>query len=186
MIYRSPSAGPRPTRPRSSRHRFGAAAVEMACVTPLMLVILIGIWECGRLIQVQQIMQCAARDAARLAAQANIIATNGAYTQINFNTGSPNVDQTIRSYLAVSGITNQTGVTTAFTLLDGSGNPISGQPLNGTKNQRFRITITVPYDNVRWTNLGIVNPTTLSVSVDWQMLVDDPFSVDTALPGWSP
>jgi len=158
----------------------------MACVTPLMLVILIGIWECGRLIQVQQIMQCAARDAARLASQANIISTNGTYTQISFNTGNPNIDQTIRSYLAVSGITNQTGVTTSFAFLDSSNNPIAGEPLSGTKNQKFRVTIAVPYNNVRWTNLGIVNPTTITVAVDWQMLVDDPFSLDTALPGWTP
>lgn len=168
------------------RPRLGAAVVEMAFITPLMLTILLGIWECGRLIQVQQIMYCAARDAARLAAQANIINTNGAYTQIRYNTGSPNIDQSIRSYLAVCGITDQTGLVTTFTFLDAFGAPIGGEPLTGIKNQPFRVTITIPYANVRWTSLGIVNPATVTVSMDWQMLVDDPFTLNAALPGWSP
>jgi Flp pilus assembly protein TadG len=176
-----------PIRPAGVLRR-GVAAVEMAFVTPVMLVVIIGVWETGRLIHVQQIMASAARDGARLAAQANIINTTGAYTQISYNTGTPNVDQTIRSYLYVCGITDQTGLITTFNFIntDGSVDTSRSHPYQGLKNDRFRITVSIPYTSVRWTNLGIVNPATVSASIDWQMLVDDTFSIDTSIPGWSP
>ena len=59
-------------------------------------------------------------------------------------------------------------------------------PWQGTKNERFRIRVTIPYQNVRWSTLGILNPTSVSVTIDWVMMLDDPFTVDGALPGWSP
>ena len=178
----------RQTRPCvPAGRRPASAVVELAVVVPLMFTILIGIWEIGRLIQIQQMMHCATRDAARLAAQAYIINTNGESTQIRYATGSPNLDATIRSYLYVAGIKNQTGLTTSFAFVNADGSLDTGrEPWQGRKNDRFRITIALPYDNVRWTNLGLVNPKTVTTSLDWQMLVDDPFTLDTTLPGWSP
>ena len=54
------------------------------------------------------------------------------------------------------------------------------------KNQRFRVRVTIPYDNVRWTTLSLFNPKNLTAETYWQCLVDDPFTVNTTLPGWSP
>ena len=71
--------------------RSGVAVVEMAVLVPILLTVVIGIWELGRVIQVQQIISNAARDGARLAAQGSIINTTGAFTQIQFATGTPNV-----------------------------------------------------------------------------------------------
>ncbi len=50
------------------------------------MTLLIGTWENGRFIQLQQIMSNAARDGARLAAQGTIINTNGTITDIGVAT----------------------------------------------------------------------------------------------------
>ena len=52
------------------------------------------------------------------------------------------------------------------------------------KLQRFRVTVSVPFAKVRWVNLGLVNPDTITYSADWFMLVDDPFNVNDTVPTW--
>lgn len=178
--------------PRTSgQRRRGVAAVEFAAVLPLLLLLLLGIWELGRIIQVQISLNNAARDGARIGAQANIVSTTGNYTQIAYNTGSPNIYDSITAYLSASGITNHTGLVVEFEFVESltGGAPTgstTSDPYLGVKNQRFRVRISIPYDNVRWTSLTLINPTTLTAEAYWQCLVDDPFSVNTTLPGWSP
>jgi hypothetical protein len=164
--------------------RKGAAAVEMACVLPLLVLLIVGVWEIGRLIQLQQIMNTAARDGARLAAQANITNASGDTTLIAMQASDPNVEDTIRDSLRAAGITNLNGLQITFEYLEG--NLSATQPYEGVKNQRFRIRVTLPYANLRWTNLSLINPTTLGGECTWQMLVDDPFTLNAELPGWSP
>ena len=55
----------RPVRSKATSRR-GAAAVELAVVMPFMLGLLIGVWEIGRFIQRQQMMNNAARAALGL------------------------------------------------------------------------------------------------------------------------
>ncbi|MEZ6140134.1 MAG: pilus assembly protein [Zavarzinella sp.] len=181
---------------RTNRRR-AAAAVEFAFVLPLLLLLIIGLWEFGRIIHVQTIMNNAAREAARLGAQAQIVNTFGSYTEIKFNTGTPNINDTVRAYLTGSGITDHTGLVVEFQFIEGDAYapaPVgpgpdpraSVDPHKGVKNQRFRVRVTIPYDNVRWSTLTLINPTTLTAECQWQCLVDDPFTVNTVLPGWSP
>jgi Flp pilus assembly protein TadG len=177
--------------PHRSR-RAGAAVVELAAVLPLLLLVLIGIWELGRIIQVQHVVNNAARDAARLAAQANTVSTTGAYTQLRFRSGTPNIDQTVRSYLTAAGVTDHTGLVIELQFVEGptpgspGGSQTDADPYVGVKNQRFRVRVALPYDNVRLTGLSLINPQTLTTEAYWQCLVDDPFTLDTSLPGWSP
>ena len=178
--------------PLSSNRRRGVAAVEFAVTVPLLLLLLVGIWELGRIINVQIILNSAARDGARLGAQASLVSTSGGYSQIHFNSGTPNVDGAIRSYLQAAGITNLNGLTVEFEFVEpavpGGTTPTStaADPYTGVKNQRFRVRVSIPYDNVRWTTLSLVNPTKLTAETYWQCFVDDPFTVNTTLPGWSP
>jgi Flp pilus assembly protein TadG len=178
----------RPTR----GHRAAAAVVELAVVLPLLLLLLVGVWELGRIIQVQHHLNNATRDAARLAAQANTVSSSGAYTQIRFRTGTPNIESSIRSYLTASGVTDHANLVIELQFVEGPspGSPgpsgTEADPYTGTKNQRFRVRVTLPYANVRWTTLSLINPQTLTAEAYWQCLVDDPFTLDTSLPGWSP
>jgi hypothetical protein len=176
---------------KSSLRRRGVAAVEFAVVLPLLLLLLVGIWELGRIINVQIDLNNAARDGARLAAQSAIVNSSGAYTQIHFNTGTPNIDAAIRAHLMAAGITNLNNLAIELQFVESvTGGAPTGttqtDPYLGVKNQRFRVRITIPYDNVRWTTLSLVNPNNLIAEVYWQCLPDDPFTVNTTLPGWSP
>jgi Flp pilus assembly protein TadG len=171
--------------------RRGVAAVEFAFVLPILLTLLVGIWELGRIINVEIILNNAARDGARLGAQANIVQTTGNYTQIKYNTGTPNIQGAIQAYLQGAGITNLSGLVIQFQFTTaGTGGTMNtsttADPYTGIKNQQFQVFISIPYDNVRWTTLGLINPTTLSAQAQWACLVDDPFTVNTTLPGWSP
>jgi len=184
-------------RTRVSDRRSGAAAVEFALVLALVLMpLLTGLWEVGRLVQVQQIVSNAAREGARLAAQALTINSTGAPTQIQTaitppNTAAlPNVKATIVQSLRGAGLRDLTwsDVSVSFVFLDSPPGAVAGatQPYQGVKNQRFLVTVSIPFDKVRVVTLGVVNPTTVSFEVEWRMLVDDPFSVNVNLPGWTP
>ena len=65
-IYRYYSVGRR--RDSYLRHRRGVAAVEAALLLPLALMLMLGTWEVGRMVQVGQILENAAREGGRSAA----------------------------------------------------------------------------------------------------------------------
>ena len=158
--------------------------MELAVVLPFLVLLLIGVWEIGRLIQLQQIMNSAARNGARIASQATILTTSGSNVDISVNTGTPNVTSAITQYLQAAGIQNLNGLQINFQFLNG--NTSLTQPYQGVKNQQFQIQVTLPYANLRWTDLTLINPTTLSGVCVWQLMVDDPITVNSNLPGWSP
>jgi Flp pilus assembly protein TadG len=162
--------------------RQGAAAVEMAFLMPLLLGLIVGVWEVGRLVQIQQTMYNAAREGARLASQATIINSTGAYTQITTSSSSPNVTTTVAQYLSSAGITNQTGLVVTYTDLT---NPAATDPYLGAQNDQFIITVTLPYANVKWSPLSLVNPQTVGASCTWTIMIDSPIIVNTTLPTWA-
>jgi len=168
--------------------RSGAAAVEFAFMTTAVLVpLLFGVWEVGRMIQVKQVLTNATREGARLAAQGYTINSSGSPTQIRSSTGTPNVADTVYDYLIAAGFTNlqRSDVTVTFTYLaprtDGQA---ATEPYQGQKGQPFAVTVSIPWSKVRWVNLGLLNPTTVDSSLTWQMVVDDPFTVNDTLPKW--
>jgi Flp pilus assembly protein TadG len=184
--------------------RRGVAAVEMAFVTLLFITpLLIGIWEVGRLVQVQQVVSNATREGARIAAQGYTINASGVPTQIKVSSGTASVQSTVYNYLYAAGLTNlqlsDVTVTFAFTTprttdyvplpADPSGTSYPAgsfppDPCYGEKGQLFTVTVSIPWANVRWVNMGIINPTTVTFTVDWQMLTDDRFTVNDQLPTW--
>jgi Flp pilus assembly protein TadG len=172
----------RPPAPRPAcRTRPGVAAVEvgwtfMVFVVPLM----IGIWEVGRMVQVQQVVSNAAREGARLAAQGSVIRPDGTVVQIASAAGTPNVRDVVYQYLLASGLGGLApeDVQVTFRFTDGTGT----EPYAGIKNQPFSVTVAVRWEKVRWVNLGFINPTWITFTVNWRMLVDDPFTVNQTLP----
>lgn len=58
------------------QRRHGVAAVELAVVLPFLIMTLFALWEVGRIIEVQQILDNAAREGARLSASGSWTASN--------------------------------------------------------------------------------------------------------------
>jgi Flp pilus assembly protein TadG len=170
---------------RNKRKRnSGVAAVEMAFVTVVFVVpLLICIWEIGRYIQVKQIVANGAREGARLAAQGFTVLSNGTQVQINVSTGTPNVQQTVYDYLLGAGLSQlaSSDVTVTFAFVPSSS---STQPYQGEKGQSFTVNVSIPWNKVQWTTLGLINPTTVQYTVTWQMLVDNQFTINPAVPSW--
>ena len=166
--------------------RAGVAAVEVAVITAFFLVpLLIGVWEVGRLVQVQQIVSNSAREGARLAGQGVTISSSGTITNVTVSSSSPNVTDTVYQYLLASGLTTlqKSDVTIQFQFLtpklDGT---TPTEPYLGEKGETFALTVTIPWNKVRWINLGVIQPTTVSFTVTWKMLVDDTFTINPNLP----
>jgi Flp pilus assembly protein TadG len=174
---------------RIAVRRRGVASVEAAVVLAVLLLpLLLGIWEIGRLVHAQQVVANSAREGARLAAQGRIINATGTPTEIQFATGTPNVNDAVYQSLVTGGLSSlaKTDVTVmfGFTATEAPTLAPTKQPFQGAKNERFRVTVSIPFSKVRWVNIGLISPTTVEYRVDWQMLVDDPFTVNTTLPNW--
>ena len=80
---------------RKFREREGVAAVEAAFVLPIVVTLMLGIWEVGRMIEVTQLVTNAAREGARVAAGGNI---NG--TSVTVST----VQQAVKDYMTSAGL----------------------------------------------------------------------------------
>jgi hypothetical protein len=191
-----PASGFIMTANRRNMHaRSGTAAVECGVVMLFVMVpLMIGVWEVGRLVFCQQVIVTACREGARVAAQGKTINVNGTPTDILISSGTPNVKETVYFALVTGGLPELTRAdvlgNTQFTFLTpyvkkNTSDPDPTEPSNAQKGQRFRITLEIPWHRVRWINLGILRPTSIYYQVDWQILVDEPFTVNTSLPYWN-
>ena len=173
---------------RRPTNRRGVAAVELALVAMLFLIpLLIGVWEVGRLVQVQQILSNSCRDGARLASQGYTVNLTGAPTQITVSSGTTNVHDAIYQYLVAAGFSNLSSadVTVTLTFLTAKADgTYPTEPYQGEKGELFKVSVSIPWSKVQWVNLGLIKPTTVNYTVTWQMLVDDPFTVNDTLPTW--
>lgn len=173
-------------RRRKIQARRGVAAVELAFVVLFFFIpVLFGIWEAGRLIEVQQIVSNSAREGARLAAQGYTINSAGAPTQIMANSGTPNVHDTVYQYLVTAGFANlqpaDVTVSFAFTQPRSDGT-IPSDPYLGEQNEQFTVTVSIPWNKVRWVNVGLIQPSRVTFTATWQMLIDSPFTVNQSMP----
>jgi Flp pilus assembly protein TadG len=164
--------------------RRGAAAVELAFLAPVLLGLLLGVWEVGRLIQVQQMVSTSAREGARLAAQGQTVQGDSiqyvyASTATAPSSSSPNVTTTVLNFLQEAGI-NTSNATVTFQYLNG--NTALTDPYQAVQGQLFSVTVTVPYNNFRWTTLNLTGAVNLTATVVWTSLVDVPFTINTTIP----
>ncbi len=184
------------TTAAASRVRGGAASVEFAvCMIWVLFPLMVGLWEAGRAVQVQQMVSTAAREGARLAAQGRTVTSAGVQTDIKAailpasnTTNQPNVKAAVMQSLAGSGLSGLRwdDVTVTFAFTDGTTS--NTDPYQGTKNQGFTVKVVVQYNaKVRWlqdANLAGLSITSLQSTTKWQMLVDDTFVINDSLPVW--
>jgi Flp pilus assembly protein TadG len=165
---------------RRAEQRRGAVAVEAAFCLPLLVLLMIGMWEVGRMVQVSQILANAAREGARYAAMGNLNVA-GVNTPITVAL----VQQNVRDYLNAAGLpaAAYNGAQVQLTNLSGNTwtNPSDAQPMD-----KFQVTVTIPsgtaFSSLQWTSLSITGTSQLSASATWVSLVDSQVSVNTQLP----
>lgn len=169
------------TRRRSlsgrGRSRRGAAAVEAAFVLPLLITLMLGVWEAGRLVQVSSILTNAAREGARTAAGGTI---NGTKVTVAM------VDQTVRDYLRAAGLPAAAVNGAQIQLVNTSGNNWT-DPADASPGDTFRVTATIPagapFNSLKFIMANsLTNVTQLSVTVNWTSNNDEQLVVDTQLP----
>jgi Flp pilus assembly protein TadG len=158
------------TRPR----RHGVATVEFVFVAIFILIpCIFGVWEVGRLIQIQQIVDNSVREGARAA-------STGEYSNAQVKT-------LVTNYLANSGVgTGGVNVTVSDVT---SGGDVSSPTVNsfGTAKQldSLQVSVSVPFSNVYWIALNYFVPagTTMNATANTVSMVNVPLTIPTTIPG---
>ncbi len=155
-----------PVSARSTRRR-GVATVEFAVALLWILPpLIIGVWEVGRLVEIQQILSNAAREGARQAA-------TGQFT-------NSQIQSVVTNYLARAGLPTTNAQVTVSDL--GTVNP-SGSPSGGGAGNdvslavyldQLQVTVQIPFNDVRWVLLYLATDanTNLSATASWLTAVD--------------
>lgn len=157
--------------PRGSRRRKGASIVEFAILLPPLLLLLLGVWEVGRIVETAQVLSNAAREGARQA-------STGVKSQTQ-------VETAVRKYIELAGF-DSTGHTVLIRNL--TQNPSaapsdpSDDPLLANQMDMIEVTVTLPTSNVRWATPRITSIDTLTSSAKWCVMKDVPLTIDLALP----
>jgi Flp pilus assembly protein TadG len=152
----------RPVRPQFRR---GTAAVEFAVTSLFLVPLIIGLWEVGRMVEVQQLLANAAREGGRQASTGNV------------NTAG--VQSIVASYLTRNGIACAASNVTVTNLTSSS----RSDPTTANQFDQFQVTVTIPFNSVRWVLLNqITNVTQLSASANWVSMKDVPITVNQTIP----
>jgi Flp pilus assembly protein TadG len=140
---------------RAHGSRRGVAAVELAMLLPLILILLFGLWEVGRAIDVQQIMSNAAREGGRQASTGQL--------------SNSQVEQVVINYLQDAGFPATNAVVTVENLTTPGTDARDALQLD-----RYQITVTLPFNDVRWLALNYILPadSTITASAVWTTLKD--------------
>jgi len=151
--------------------------VEAAVSLPLLVALMLGVWEVGRMLQVNATLTNAAREGVRIAAGGS---WNGQPVTV------PIVQKQVKDYLTAAGFPAAAvdGAIVTVTNLSGSSwtDPCDAAPLD-----RFRITITIPagpaYNSLPWSPCSSITGTTSAcVSAEWLSTNDSTLTVNAQLP----
>jgi Flp pilus assembly protein TadG len=151
---------------RTKKKRTGTAAVELAVCLPLMLILISGVWEVGRMVSAQQIVANAAREGGReLAAGQTSVATVQSY---------------VVNYMTMNGLTSADATMVTITNITNSGR---ADPTTCNQLDQWRVTVTVPYSTIRWSTIAqITKAASLTASADWYSMRDSTLAVDAIIP----
>ena len=138
--------------------RRGVAAVEFAVVMPGVLLLLMGILEVGRLVEMQQVLSNAVREGARQAATGQL--TNS------------QVQTVVTQYIAAAGFSTS-NMTITVQDLTTPGTDVS----QANYLDQVQVSIIYPYSNVAWSTLSWVLPANyqLASQATWMSMVDQQF-----------
>lgn len=116
--------------------RRGTASVELAVLLPLLLFLLVGVWEMARMAEIQQLLANAVREGARQAATGQL--------------SNDEVKDVVMKY-----VENQ-GLPSANLDLDVWNESRSGDVKDAHNLDELHVTASLPADDVRWVLLYLV------------------------------
>lgn len=120
---------PRTKPGRRSARRSGAALVEFAIVTPVLLVLVLGMIEIGRAVMVTEVLTYAARMGAR--------------------TGAISSGSTAGAKAAANTVLSDSGITSATVTVYVNGSSVTDAAA-AKSGDKISVTVTIPYANVTW------------------------------------
>ncbi len=168
--------------PVTTKSRGGVAAVETAVVLPILVVLLLGLWDIGRMIEAQQVLSNAAREGARLASTGN---ANGTATPTNTMLPTAHyadIQAIVTQYIADAKLNTANLVVNVNNLTAGGGP--SYDPTTASPGDAIQVQAVLPFDNVRWVLLNkTFNTATITGSSTWMSALDVPVQISTTLPG---
>jgi Flp pilus assembly protein TadG len=196
-------------RQRTRTVRRGIATVEFALLLPFLLVLVSGLWEVGRSIWLQNLLDNAAREGGRLSSSSAYFSSN------NFNSAtSPHaaftlpppskntaceIQKRVLLYLQNAGLTT-TGATVTVANAGNSTSPKSwsytytqGGTITGggydptaaaEQLDQMTVTVTLPYANGAWSPLSLFvsQSATITGKASWVSMADIPLTVSTTIP----
>ena len=138
------------THRTSRRNRRGVATVEFAVVLPVIIATLLGVWEVGRALVVEEILCNAASVGGRAAS-----------TGLN---SAAQVQTTVTNYLALAGLPTQNVTVTVSDLTSPGTDPAAASALD-----QLQVSVSIPYSNVAWSATSVFMPSNalLSATVTW-------------------
>jgi len=149
----------------ANRPRGGSACIECAVCLLFLVPLLLGLWEVGRMVEVEQHLNNAVREGGR---QASTGLKNTAGCQ-----------QDVVNYLAANGISAKTTDVTITNLTSAGRN----DPTTANQMDHYRVTVSIPFNNVRWVVLNQITPvSTLNAQVDFYSMRDVPLNINTTIP----
>ena len=164
-------------RPRpGAKPRCGAVAVEAAVCLPVIVLLMLGMWDVGRVAQMSRLLEDAAREVARVAAGGTY---NGSTVTV------ANVQTAVQNYLTAGGMpataVNDATISVTNLSSDSWTNPGSAQPLD-----QFSVTVTIPsgapYQSLQLITATMCGVTQLTQTVQWLSCNDTQVTVNTQLP----
>jgi Flp pilus assembly protein TadG len=152
------------------------AAVEAAVVLPIIVLLLMGLWEVGRLVDLSMTVQDAARRGARMAAGGVSGGTNVTVSM---------VQTTVQNYLQAAGFPSAAYSAAQVTVTNLSSHswtdPWQAQPLD-----QFSVTVTIPsgapFNSLTWVPSKLTGVSQISAQVEWLSNNDTTVTVSTQLP----
>jgi len=184
-----------PVRKRTARRR-GAAAVEFAVCAPIIFLLLLGLWEVGRMTEVSNVMWNAAREGGRDASLCQQDFTAIATNVLNYlQAAEPQAFGKGHTITLKAPVVSVPAKTSAFTCWDDTANrelctitfldctSPGTDPQSMKQLDRFEIGIQVPYASIGWFSVAsVTGKDRLHAKVQWVAMVDSPFEIAPYLP----